>query len=144
MAGRPRVRTFAELLAAYKVHTESKSAGPEGALCGRATRGLLRRVEVTSSNATFIGKESNRLEERESGLLHASEEHLVDYGRAIDDWEARVLPALRQMSVPLLVELSGLSRRALQRIRNAGVRPRSYNRTKLDWIVSNLGETSDH
>ena len=51
-------------------HPEAKSAAPNGGSCTRDTVGLLRRRPVESLGVTYIGKEPNRVEDVERGLVH--------------------------------------------------------------------------
>jgi hypothetical protein len=67
-----------------------------------------------------IGKESNSLEEVEAGLVHSAENVYTVYpDPRRDEWQTKILPALRKIPLPLLAEMSGISRRALIDIRAA-------------------------
>jgi hypothetical protein len=98
--GRPglaRVDTFADALAKYESHPESKSLGPDGEPCGRGTIGLLRRRPVVVETITLIGKESNRIEERSQGELTVEDiDDLVTTYEDHDEWYRLILPALRE------------------------------------------------
>ncbi len=65
-----RVKTVADVLADYRVHPEPKRLGPDGQPCDRATVGLLRRRPVTGITIDYVGKESNRLEDVQAGVVH--------------------------------------------------------------------------
>ena len=109
--GRPgmaRVDTFADVLAKYETHPESKSLGPDGRPCGRGTVGLLRRRPVTVGKITLIGKESNRLEERSRGELTVDDldERITTYDDH-DEWYRVVLPRLRELGVEAVAEAMG-------------------------------------
>ncbi len=68
--GVARVQSYGEVIARYRVHPEAKSLGPDGLPCGKRTVGLLGRRPVALGELVHIGKESNRLEEVEQGLVH--------------------------------------------------------------------------
>src|SRR5256886_14792779 len=55
----------------YRAPPDPKSLGPDGAPCSRGTIGLLMRRPVRAGSAVYIGKESNRHEEVDHGLVHA-------------------------------------------------------------------------
>ncbi len=64
------VQSYGDVIARYDTHAEAKSLGPDGKPCGRCTIGLLQRRPVGFSELVHIGKETNRLEEVEQGLVH--------------------------------------------------------------------------
>ena len=116
--GRPgmaRVDTFADVLAKYETHPESKSLGPDGRPCGRGTVGLLRRRPVTVGTITLIGKESNRLEERSRGELAVDDldERITTYDDH-DEWYRVVLPRLRGLGVRRVASAVGMSERRVR------------------------------
>jgi hypothetical protein len=51
----------------------------------------------------------------------------VAYGQAQDPWNSWVLPVLREMPVPVLMEGSSLDRRTVQRLRSGQARPHRGN-----------------
>jgi hypothetical protein len=65
-----RVQSYGDVIARYRTHPERKSLGLDGLPCGRRTVGLLRRRPVVLGDLVHIGKETNRLEEVEQGLVH--------------------------------------------------------------------------
>lgn len=65
-----RVQSYRDVVARYRIHPESKSLGPDGLPCGRRTTGLLRRRPVVLGELDHIGKETNRLEDAEQGMVH--------------------------------------------------------------------------
>lgn len=69
-----RVQSYRDVIARYRTHPERKSLGPDGLPCGRRTIGLLRRPPVVLGELVHIGKETNRMEEVEQGLVHDWEE----------------------------------------------------------------------
>lgn len=80
-ADRVRVRTYADVLKAYRVHPEAKSRAPDGSSCRQDTIGLLARrpVRVHHDLIHFIGKESNKLEDVNAGLVHDIDDVLTEY-----------------------------------------------------------------
>ncbi len=92
-----RVKTYGEVIEAYRVHEEAKSVGPDGQPCGKKTRGLLGRRSVAMLNGgKHIGKESNRLEERMNEELNA-ERDILERVRRAQMW-VRVRPAANRAS----------------------------------------------
>ena len=57
------------MLREYEFHPEAKCADSSGAPCSKQTIGLLGRRHVAIDSITYIGKESNRLEEVEEQSL---------------------------------------------------------------------------
>ena len=149
--GIARVQTYRDVLEDFRHHPEAKSAGADGRPCGRQTVGPLRRrgVRTLPELLTYVGKESNRLEEVETGLGHDPDEVYMEYvdpGR--DPWRALVLPVLREMPSRLLAEATGLSTRSVREIRNGHSRPRPRHREALmraaaDFARSRLRERGD-
>lgn len=68
--GTARVQSYGDVIARYRTHPEPKSLESDGLPCGRLTIGLLRRRPVVLGELVHIGKETNRLEEVEQGLVH--------------------------------------------------------------------------
>jgi hypothetical protein len=64
-----RVKSYGDVLREYEFHPEAKCADSSGVLCTKQTVGLLGRRRVAIDSITYIGKESNRLEEVEESLL---------------------------------------------------------------------------
>lgn len=72
--GTAMVQSDGDVINHYRVHTEAKSLGPDGMPCGKRAIGLLQRRTVIVGEVVYIGKETNRLEEVEQGLVHDWEE----------------------------------------------------------------------
>jgi hypothetical protein len=68
--GMARVKTYGEVLREYEFHLGAKSADAKGKPSGKQTVGLLRRRHVRVERIIYIGRESNRLEEIEAGVIH--------------------------------------------------------------------------
>jgi hypothetical protein len=97
---------------------------------GRTGCGLLHRRLVASVRELYIGKESNRLEEARSGLLHELDVSLSTYMPA-DVWDRVVRPVLQQIPATWLRRKTGMSRRTIQRLRNGHADPRAGNEASL-------------
>jgi hypothetical protein len=127
-----RVKTYRDVLDEYRTHVGAKSLAPDGGLCRRTTVGLLRRRPVTKLSLMHVGKESNRLEEVEAGLVHDPGEVYTEYvdARHDTDWE-KVVKVLKQMPRSRLMQETGLSRRALTALRNGHALPHAKSREAL-------------
>jgi len=127
-----RVKTYANELAEYKVHPELKNLGSDGRPCVRDTVGLLRPRPVAAISITYIGKESNRLDEVEAGIVHDPEEILTEYrDPRLDPWQALVLPVLRDRSGREISEALRLHPTTVKRVRAGRSAPRPEHRAAL-------------
>ncbi len=63
------VLSYGDVIARHHTHPEAKSLGPDGTPCGKRTVGLLQRRPVELRDLVHIGKETNRLEAVEQGLM---------------------------------------------------------------------------
>jgi hypothetical protein len=96
----------------------------------------LQRRHVQIERIKYIGKESNSLEEVESGLIHSEQSVYTEYpDPRRDEWTTKILPALRGTPLARLVKLSGLSRSTLIEIRAGRSRPHRKNRERLAALV---------
>jgi len=76
----------------YEFHPGAKSADAKGKPSGKQTFGLLRRRHVRIERIIYIGRESNRLEEIEAGIIHSPEGVYTEYpDPSRDEWETRIL-----------------------------------------------------
>lgn len=128
-----RVKSYGEVLEEYEFHEEAKCAGANGAACGKQTVGLLQRRHVRIEwPPRFIGKESNKLEEVEEGSVPDAGDVYTEYlDPRYDEWNRIILPILIQAPVSTIVKATGLSRRAIQRIRGGYTAPREKHRHLL-------------
>ena len=95
-------------------------------------RGLLHRRSVQPTTEVYIGKEANRVEEAEVGLIHKLGEVLDAYADLRrGPWERLVRPVLKDIPARWLEERTGLSRRTIQRLRNGHATPRQAHETIL-------------
>ncbi len=135
-----RVKTYGDVLIEYEHHPEAKCADAGGSACNKQTVGLLQRRHVRIDEVKYIGKESNSLEEVESGLNQA-EENLYTYfpDPRRDEWETKIRPALKKVPLQLLVRLSGMYRSTLIEIRAGRSRPHPKNQELLAAIARAAG-----
>ncbi|MGA7283658.1 MAG: hypothetical protein WBW87_03870 [Candidatus Cybelea sp.] len=118
-----RVKSYGDVLREYEFHPEAKCADSSGARCSKQSIGLLSRRHVAIHSITYIGKESNRLEEvEEQSLLDPSDVYTEYPDSRRDEWATKILPQLKAMPLRDLIAKSALPRSTLQAIR-AGRRP---------------------
>jgi len=134
-----RVKTYGDALIEYDYHPEAKCADAEGNTCNKQTIGLLQRRHVRIEQIKYIGKESNSLEEVESGLIHSEQGVYTEYpDPRRDEWQTKIVPALRKIPLRKLLE-TGLSRRMLIKARSGKVKPHPRNQKRLVEVVKKLG-----
>jgi hypothetical protein len=130
-----RVQALRDVLQEYRSHPEAKALGPDGKVCGRQTRGLLARRPVAVSLVHYIGKEANRLEDVEAGLVGDLSDVLTEYVDPTQDlFRTLVLPVLEGMSSRDVGRRIDVDQRTISRIRN-GSRPQKATREKL-WSLA--------
>jgi hypothetical protein len=124
----------------YEFHLGAKSADAKGKPSGKRTVGLLRRRHVRVEQIIYIGKESNRLEEIEAGVIHSPESVYTEYpDPRRDEWQTKILPSLKTIPVGVLMRLSGRSRSMLVKALAGRSRPRRRNQELLKSILQRLG-----
>jgi hypothetical protein len=89
------------------------------------------RRPVQEGSRAYVGKESNRIEEVEMGLLRRLDEVMQTYGEVRDPWHSWVVPVLQRMTLRELVTKTGLDRRTIQRLRNRHSEPRPSTERNL-------------
>jgi len=135
-----RVKTYGEILREYEFHPEAKCSDTNGNACGKQTIGLLSRRHVRIDGVKFIGKESNSLEDVEAGLIHSTESVYTEYcDPKRDEWVTKLLPVLKKTPLAVLINETGLSRRALLNLRAGRSRPHQRNLALLSGILRQLG-----
>jgi hypothetical protein len=135
-----RVKTYGDILREYEYHPESKCADAAGNACEKQTIGLLRRRHICIDRVRYIGKESNQLEAVDAGLIHSDKSIYTEYvDKNRDEWQTKVLPALKRLPLSRLISESGLSRRALLDIRAGRSRPHPKNGDRLTAVVRSNG-----
>ena len=121
-----RVKSYGDVLREYEFHPEAKCADSSGAQCSKQTIGLLGRRHVAIDAITYIGKESNRLEEvEEQSLFDPSDVYTKYPDPRRDEWTTKIRPKLQGVLVPEACEGTGISRPQMQRYRNKGARPQA-------------------
>jgi hypothetical protein len=131
-----RPRTYRDVLTSYLANEESKSKDPDGTPCEPGTVGLLRRRPVRMRTVTHIGKESNRLEDAQTGLIEDIDEVVNEY----DDYYNRVfvplvVPPLRALGVRKTARLTGHSAAAVSRVLTTKHEPARPHRRQLPRYV---------
>jgi hypothetical protein len=136
-----RVKTYGDVLNEYEHHPESKCADRNENICNKQTVGLLQRRHVRIDLIKYIGKESNGLEEVDSGLVHSEQSVYTEYPDSRrDEWQTNTVPALKKIPLGKLEAETNLSRRMLIKARSGKVRPHPRNRKTLVEIVTKLRE----
>jgi len=135
-----RVKTYGDVLREYEFHPGSKSADSQGTPSGKQTIGLLQRRHIRVGQIIYIGKESNRVEEAEAGTIHSTQAVYTQYpDPRRDEWESKVLPALRRFPVRVLVRLTNKSPSMLKRTLAGTSVPRGRNRVLLQAALRKIG-----
>jgi hypothetical protein len=138
--GVARVKTYGEVLREYEFHLGAKSADGKGKPSRKQTFGLLRRRHVRVERIIYIGRESNRLEEIEAGVIHSPESVYTEYpDPSRDEWQTQILPILKKIPIAALMRVSSRSRSMLRRAMAGRSRPRRKNQELLKSILRRLG-----
>ena len=138
--GIARVKTYGEVLREYEFHAGAKSADAKGKPSGKQTVGFLQRRHIRVAQISYIGRESNLLEEIEAGVIHSPESVYTEYpDPRRDEWETRILPLLKKIPIAALMRVSGRSRSMLTRALAGRSRPRRRNQELLKSILHRLG-----
>jgi len=136
LQGRAVVRTYASVIEDYRYHPEPKSLGPDGRPCARDTLGVLQRRPVVPSSVHFIGKESNKLDEVQSGLIHSPESAVLEFQATdCDRWARVVLPVMQSLGVGEVVARTGLPERTV-RAALGGRRPSASTRDAIEELAT--------
>jgi len=135
-----RVKTYGDVLGEYEFHAESKCADADGNPSGKQTVGLLQRRRVRIDQVKYIGKESNSLEEVESGLIHSAQNVYTGYpDPKRDEWETKIRPAMKQVTLATLTDKTGFSRRMLMKARGGRTRPHPKSQELIAAALKKLG-----
>lgn len=134
-----RVKTYEDILIEYEFHAEAKNADANGHPSGKPTVGLMQRRHIKIEEIKYIGKESNSVEEVESGLAHSAASVYTQYpDPKRDQWEVKVRPALQKIRVSILEKETGLSRRTLIYSRTGKHKPHRKHRELLTSALRKL------
>jgi hypothetical protein len=131
-----RLKSYGELLQEYEFHPESKCADSNGLPCSKQTIGLLQRRHVRMRGITPIGKESNRLEEVQAGLIHSADGVYTEY---IDPRREEWQRAAKVLSLKQWEKESGRARRIVIDARRGRRRPHAKHRALLVRIARQIG-----
>jgi len=135
------VKTYGDILQEYEFHPESKCADTIGNPCAQQTIGLLERRHIRVEQIKYIGKESNALEDVESGLIHSEQSVYTEYpDPRRDEWQAKTLPIISDAPLLKLAKMSGMSPSALKEIRSGRARPHRRNQELLTNIAKDLAK----
>jgi hypothetical protein len=127
-----RVKTYGEIITEYATHPEPKSGDPRGGPCTRRSAGLLPRRNVRAAELIYIGKEANRLEDVDAGLVHAVDEVQSVYRDPRDDpWLTDAVPVLGVITRRTLAAAVGVSTRTIKSYLNGHSRPRPDRHAKF-------------
>ncbi len=132
-SGQPKVDTYDDVAEKYAAHPEAKALRPDGKPCGRGTVGRLQRRPVTAGEIKLIGKESNRIEDRFTGLLTIDEldERLTVY-HDNDGWRRFTLPKLQAMGSREVAETVGISERRARDVLKGRAMPHPRLRAAME------------
>lgn len=137
-----RVKTYGDLVAEYEFHPEAKCSDALGNPCGRQTIGLLQRRHIKIDLIKCIGKESNSIENVESGQEHSEKRVYSEYvDPKLDEWATKIRPSLKKVPLKLLVQKckGKLSRRALIELRAERSRPHRSSSELLVRVLREIG-----
>jgi len=133
------VKTYGDVLREYEFHPESKCADADGNACEKQTVGLLKRLNVRILKTTYIGKESNKIEDVASALVHSAQEVYTEYpDPRRDEWESVIRPALNKVEPERVAEMTGLAVRTIIYARTGTKRPRVKNQERIAAAVREL------
>jgi hypothetical protein len=117
-----RVKSYHDVIGEYRTHPEFKSLSPDRSAPSRESRGLLPRRTVRVGEVRCIGKESNRIEDVELGLVNKLDDVLTEYSDPTRErWERVVLPWLRSRPKDQVAKLTGISTRQIQRYKHGAM-----------------------
>jgi hypothetical protein len=125
------VKTYRDVLNAYRTHPEAKNLGPDGHPCKRTTKGYLSRRPVHALSITHIGNETNLLDEIQAGLIGSESETLVEYADPNRDTWPLVLSVLRELPRQKTAAAAGIHRNRLADLLAGRSRPRPGTRERL-------------
>lgn len=113
-------KSYGQILREYRAHPEHKFNGSNSEPCAAGTQGVLTRRPVHHANLVYIGKEANRLDDVQAGLVgHLGEVVTQFQDPAAGAFHALVLPVLKRHSGRELAELAQTDRRTIDRIQNS-------------------------
>ncbi len=130
-----RIRSYRDVIVEFCSNPEPKSADADGRTASRRTRGLLVRRRIRRIAIERVGKETNRLEDMQNGMIHQWREVTNVYVPPLGDrWDTVVVPRLKELSATAIATAVGISTRAVRSIRNGHSLPSGETR-RLSMIV---------
>jgi len=119
-----RVLTVDEVLAAYPYHADAKFLAPDGGAVTGSTVGRLQLRPVIAGRRHYLGKEANRLEEREAGLVHTLDEVQTEFVPLPDaGLPPDAIAVLRTIPQAAVAEAAGVEARHVRRLLAGTRRP---------------------
>jgi hypothetical protein len=141
-AGVVTVTTYRDILDEFATHPEAKSIGADGAPCGRATVGLLARRAVSALSITHIGKETNRLDDIQAGLVTDPDEAVARFDDTLyERFRLHALPKLREVGVRETARRTGHSLGAVSAALSGKSRPRHSQLYRYIEVADDAGES---
>ena len=142
--GTVRVQTYRDVLNAFWTHPEHKSLNHNSKPVTAHTNGLLRQRPVTAHpHLHRIGKEGNKIDDRITGIENNPDNYQTTYQKLDPtEWHDVIVPALRNIDRKTLIKVSGLSRRAVERILYKQVIPRQAARLRLESVIPQVSSGS--
>lgn len=135
-----RLKTYGDIVREYRAHPELKSGDLTGGLGTRSSVGLLPRLRVMATEVRHIGKESNRLDEVEEGLISDPDEVYIEYRDDRREWERERHDLLRMAQdkggILKLAREAGMSVRTLRSNLNTARVPRAAHRALLSRLLA--------
>ena len=126
-----RVSSYRDIVAEFATHPEPKSAGPDGEECDRMSAGLQNRRTIDARSVVYIGKESNRLEDVEQGLVHSLDDVQGTYVDAETEWREVLRPFARSMPMGDLCKLLKIGERQARNVRTQKTPPSQKVRSSI-------------
>lgn len=126
--GLVRIKSIRDVFEEYEFHPEPKSAASNGEAADQRTCGLLARRAVEAVSITYVGKESNLLEDVENEIVHDWDEVQQRYQ---DERLDLLNDVLKKIPAKELAKAARISERAIRAIRNGHSRPSVKTRSLL-------------
>lgn len=131
-----RIKSLGEIVLEHMMKPESKSCGPDGEPCTRATVGVLRRMHVRGTRIVYTGKEVSG---RELSAEEPDGGEAVVFGEVVRAAATGVRARLQALpSLKAFAAASGIPLRTLQRLKNSGEVPRAATRRQLERALDRL------
>jgi hypothetical protein len=105
----------------------------------------MQRHHIRVEQIKYIGKESNSLEDVETGLIHSEQNVYTEYpDPRRNEWQTETLPVLKKIPLKSLVKQckAKLSRGALVNLRTGRSKPHRKNQEMLALIVKKLAHNT--